>query len=120
MQQWTEQEFVGRDFTDEDFAGLATERVVFTECDFTSADLSRSTHAGSAFRNCRFRRTALWHSTIRYCSLLGSTFEECRLRPIACEEVDFSRPARRRPVRVPVPGNLAGRGGPSQSGAAGR
>lgn len=90
MQQWTDREFIGHDFTDEDLADLRTERVVFTECDFTSADLSRSIHAGSAFRNCLFRRTALWHSTFQYCSFLGSTFDNCRLRPLVCVEVDFS------------------------------
>lgn len=90
MEHWADQEFIGRDFGDEDLAGLTTERVVFTDCDFTSADLGSSTHVGSAFRNCLFRRTALWHSIFRYCSFLGSTFDDCRLRPIVCDEVDFS------------------------------
>lgn len=87
---WSDQEFAGRDFRDEDLAGLRTERVVFTECDFSGANLTESMHLGSAFRNCRFVRTTLWHSTFRQCSLLGSTFEDCRLRPIVFEDVDFT------------------------------
>lgn len=87
---WFDQEFAGRDFRDEDLAGLRTERVVFTECDFSGANLTESIHLGSAFRNCRFVRTTLWHSTFRQCSLLGSTFEDCRLRPILFEDADFT------------------------------
>ena len=90
MQHWTDLDLDGRDFRDEDLAGLRTERCVFTGCDFGGANLAESVHLGSAFRNCRFLRTALWHSTFRNCSLLGSTFEDCRLRPIVLDEVDFT------------------------------
>lgn len=85
-----DREFDGRDFRDEDFGRLHTERVVFTECDFSGVDLSESEHVGSAFRNCTFRRTSLWHSTFRHCSFLGSTFVECRMRPLTPVEVDFT------------------------------
>jgi uncharacterized protein YjbI with pentapeptide repeats len=87
---WTEEEFVGRDFRDEDLSRLRTERVVFDDCDFSGVDLSESSHVGSAFRNCRFRRTTLWHSTFKHCSLMGSEFTECRLRPLVLVEVDLT------------------------------
>ncbi len=87
---WTEREFVGHDFRDEDLNRLRTERVVFTECDFSGVDLGESEHVGSAFRNCTFRRTMLWHSIFRHCSMLGSVFAECRLRPVTLVEVDFT------------------------------
>ncbi|MFN8071528.1 MAG: pentapeptide repeat-containing protein [Mycobacterium sp.] len=87
---WLDTEYVGADFTEQDFSELTTQRVVFTDCDFSGADLAYSVHAGTAFRNCCFRRTTLWHSNFRYCSFLGSTFDECRMRPLLCEEVDFS------------------------------
>jgi len=90
MSQWSDREFTGHDFLDEDLSGLRTERVIFTECDFGGATLAESVHLGSAFRNCRFLRTTLWHSTFRNCSMLGSTFEDCRFRPIVCDEVDFT------------------------------
>lgn len=90
MSHWSDREFTGHEFSDEDLSGLHTERVVFTECDFGGADLAESVHLGSAFRNCRFVRTTLWHSIFRHCSMMGSTFEDCRLRPIVCEEVDFT------------------------------
>ena len=69
---WTEREFVGHDFRDEDLSGLHTERVVFDGCDFSGVNLTESEHTGTAFRNCRFDRTTLWHSTFRNCSMLGS------------------------------------------------
>lgn len=87
---WTEQEFVGRDFRDEDLNRLRTERVVFDECDFSGVDLGESEHLGSAFRNCTFRRASLWHSTFQHCSLLGSVFTECRMRPLKLVEVDLT------------------------------
>jgi uncharacterized protein YjbI with pentapeptide repeats len=87
---WTDREFVGRDFRDDELGRLRTERVVFTECDFSGVDLAESEHTGSAFRNCVFRRTSLWRSTFRYCSLLGSVFTECRLRPLTLVEVDLT------------------------------
>ena len=87
---WTEKEFVGHDFRDDDLSRLHTERAVFTECDFSGVDMSESEHVGSAFRNCTFRRTSLWHSTFRHCSLLGSVFTECRMRPLTLVEVDFT------------------------------
>ncbi len=87
---WTDQEFDGRDFRDDDLRRLSTERVVFTECDFSGVDLSESVHVGSAFRNCKFRRASLWHSTFRHCSFLGSVFTECRMRPMKLVEVDFT------------------------------
>ena len=87
---WTEREFDGHDFRDEDLSRLRTERVVFTECDFSGVDMSESEHVGSAFRNCTFRRTSLLHSTFRHCSFLGSVFTDCRMRPIKLVEVDFT------------------------------
>ena len=87
---WTETEFVGHDFRDDDLSRLRTERAVFTECDFSGVDMSESDHFGSAFRNCTFRRALLWHSTFRHCSLLGSVFTECRMRPLTLVEVDFT------------------------------
>ena len=87
---WTEREFDGHDFRDEDLSRLRTERVVCTECDFSGVDLSESEHVGSAFRNCTFRRTNLLHSAFRHCSFLGSVFTECRLRPVTFVEVDFT------------------------------
>jgi Pentapeptide repeats (9 copies)/Pentapeptide repeats (8 copies) len=87
---WTEREFDGHDFRDDDLSRLRTERVVFTECDFSGVDMSESEHVGSAFRNCTFRRTSLLHSTFRHCSFLGSVFTECRMRPIKFVEVDFT------------------------------
>ncbi|MFG1930370.1 pentapeptide repeat-containing protein [Mycobacterium sp. NPDC048908] len=87
---WTEREYDGQDFRDEDLSRLRTERVVFTECDFSGADLSESEHVGSAFRNCTFRRTSLLHSVFRHCSFLGSVFTDCRMRPIEFVEVDFT------------------------------
>ena len=39
---WTEREFVGHDFRDDDLSRLRTERVVFTECDFSGVDLAES------------------------------------------------------------------------------
>ena len=90
MQRWTDCEFSGRDFTDEDLSRLCTERAVFDECDFSGVNLAESQHRGSAFRNCTFRRTLLWHSTFQQCSMLGSVFVQCRLRPLTCDEVDFT------------------------------
>jgi len=88
---WTECEFVGRDFRDdEDLSRLQTERVVFTECDFSGVNLAESEHWGSAFRNCTFNMTSLWHSTFRQCSMLGSVFVRCQLRPVTFDEVDFT------------------------------
>jgi uncharacterized protein YjbI with pentapeptide repeats len=87
---WTEREFEGDDFRDENLSRLRTERVVFTECDFSGVDLSESEHVGSAFRNCTFRRTSMLHSVFRHCSFLGSVFTECRMRPITLVEVDFT------------------------------
>ena len=90
MESWIDQEFVTREFHDEDLGGLRTERVVFDGCNFSGANLSESVHAGSAFRNCTFARTTLWHSTFRNCSMMGSVFTECRLRPAIFDEVDFT------------------------------
>jgi uncharacterized protein YjbI with pentapeptide repeats len=87
---WTDCEFVGRDFRDDDLSRLRTERVVFTECDFSGVNLAESEHLGSAFRNCTFKLTALWQSTFRQCSMLGSVFERCRMRPLTLDEVDFT------------------------------
>jgi uncharacterized protein YjbI with pentapeptide repeats len=87
---WTDCEFVGRDFRDDDLSRLRTERVVFTECDFSGVNLGESEHLGSAFRNCTFNLTTLWHSTFRQCSMLGSVFVRCRLRPLTLDEVDFT------------------------------
>jgi uncharacterized protein YjbI with pentapeptide repeats len=87
---WTDCEFVGRDFRDDDLSRLRTERVVFTECDFSGVNLAESEHLGSAFRNCRFNLTTLWHSAFRQCSMLGSVFERCRMRPMTLDEVDFT------------------------------
>jgi uncharacterized protein YjbI with pentapeptide repeats len=87
---WTDCEFVGRDFRDDDLSRLRTERVVFTECDFSGVNLAESEHQGSAFRNCTFNMTMLWHSTFRQCSMLGSVFTRCRLRPLTLDEVDFT------------------------------
>ncbi|WP_422749263.1 pentapeptide repeat-containing protein [Mycobacterium sp. WMMD1722] len=90
MTEWSEREFVGHDFRDEDLSRLRTERVVFDGCDFSGVDMSESEHVGSAFRNCRFRRTTLWHSAFRHCSMLGSEFTDCRLRPVTVVEVDWT------------------------------
>jgi uncharacterized protein YjbI with pentapeptide repeats len=87
---WTDSEFVGRDFRDDDLSRLCTERVVFSECDFSGVNLAESEHSGSAFRNCTFNLTSLWHSTFRQCSMLGSVFVRCRLRPLILDEVDFT------------------------------
>jgi uncharacterized protein YjbI with pentapeptide repeats len=87
---WTDREFVGRDFRDDDLSRLRTERVVFTECDFSGVNLAESEHLGSAFRNCTFNLTTLWHSTFRQCSMLGSVFVRCRFRPLTLDEVDFT------------------------------
>jgi uncharacterized protein YjbI with pentapeptide repeats len=87
---WTDREFVGHDFRDDDLRRLRTQRVVFTECDFSGVDLAESVHLGSAFRNCNFRRASLWHSAFHHCSLLGSVFTECRLRPVELVEVDLT------------------------------
>jgi uncharacterized protein YjbI with pentapeptide repeats len=87
---WTDCEFVGRDFRDDDLSRLRTERVVFTECDFSGVNLAESEHLGSAFRNCTFNLTMLWHSIFRQCSMLGSVFERCRMRPLTLDEVDFT------------------------------
>jgi uncharacterized protein YjbI with pentapeptide repeats len=87
---WVDQEFVGRDFRDEDLSRLHTERVVFSDCDFSGVNLAESEHHASAFRNCKFERTMLWHSTFRQCSMLGSVFVQCRLRPATFDEVDFT------------------------------
>ena len=43
---WTDCEFVGRDFRDDDLSRLRTERVVFTECDFSGVNLAESEHLG--------------------------------------------------------------------------
>src|SRR5690349_11618848 len=88
--EWTEREFLGQDFRDDDLSRLRTERVVFDECDFRGVDLAESQHLGSAFRNCRFERASLWHSTLRQCSLLGSVFTDCRMRPLTLVEVDLT------------------------------
>jgi uncharacterized protein YjbI with pentapeptide repeats len=87
---WTDREFVGHDFRDDDLSRLRTERVVFTECDFSGVNLAESEHLGSAFRNCSFNLTTLWHSTFRQCSMLGSVFTRCRLRPLTMDEVDLT------------------------------
>ena len=87
---WTDCEFVGRDFRDDDLSRLHTDRVLFTECDFSGVNLAESEHRGSAFRNCMFNLTTLWHSTFRQCSMLGSVFVRCRLRPVTLDEVDFT------------------------------
>ena len=88
--QWTDREFVGHDFRDDDLSRLQTERVLFTECDFSGVNMAESEHRGSAFRNCTFHLTALWHSTFRQCSMLGSVFTRCRLRPLTLDDVDFT------------------------------
>ncbi len=90
VQQWTDCEIAGRDFTDDDLSRLRTERVVFTECNFSGANLAESQHRASAFRNCTFKRTLLWHSAFTHCSMLGSVFVQCRLRPLTFDEVDFT------------------------------
>ena len=54
---WTDCEFAGRDFRDDDLSRLRTERVVFTECDFSGVNLAESERQGSAFRNCTFKLT---------------------------------------------------------------
>jgi uncharacterized protein YjbI with pentapeptide repeats len=87
---WTDCEFVGRDFRDDDLSRLHTDRVLFTECDFSGVNLAESEHRGSAFRNCTFNLTTLWHTTFRQCSMLGSVFVRCRLRPVTLDEVDFT------------------------------
>jgi uncharacterized protein YjbI with pentapeptide repeats len=87
---WSDQQFSGDDFREQDLVGLNTERVVFDDCDFSGVNLAESQHLGTAFRNCRFRRATLWHSTFRNCSMMGSVFVECRLRPVTFDEVDFS------------------------------
>lgn len=93
---WTDCQFVGRDFSsrgpgrDDDLSRLRTERVVFTECDFSGVNLAESEHLGSAFRNCNFNLTTLWHSTFRQCSMLGSVFVRCGMRPLTLDEVDFT------------------------------
>jgi uncharacterized protein YjbI with pentapeptide repeats len=92
---WTDCEFVGRDFRDdEDLSRLQTHQVVFTECDFSGVNLAESEHQGSAFRNCTFNMTTLWHSTFRQCSMLGSVFVRCQLRPVLggndLRGIDFS------------------------------
>jgi uncharacterized protein YjbI with pentapeptide repeats len=74
--RWTDCEFVGRDFRDED--------------DLSRLNLAESEHQGSAFRNCTFSMTTLWHSTFRQCSMLGSVFVRCQLRPVTLDEVDFT------------------------------
>ncbi len=38
--QWTDCEFVGRDFRDDYLSRLQTERVLFAECDFSGVDLA--------------------------------------------------------------------------------
>jgi len=88
--QWTDREFVGHDFRDDDLSRLQTERVLFTECDFSGVNMAESEHRGSAFRNCTFHLTALWHSTFRQCSMLGSAFTRCRFRPLTLDDVDFT------------------------------
>ena len=88
--RWTDCEFVGHDFRDDDLSRLQTERVLFTECDFSGVNLAESEHLGSAFRNCTFHLTTLWHSTFRQCSMLGSVSTRCRLRPLTLDEVDFT------------------------------
>lgn len=90
MQQWSDSEFVGHVFTEDDLSRLHTERVVFTECDFSGTNLAESQHRGSAFRNCKFERTMLWHSIFTQCSMLGSVFVQCTLRPLTFDEVDFT------------------------------
>jgi uncharacterized protein YjbI with pentapeptide repeats len=87
---WTEREFVGHDFRDDDLSRLRTERVVFDECDFRGVNLAESEHVGSAFRNCNFERATLHHSTFRLCSMLGSVFTNARLRPLKLVEVDLT------------------------------
>lgn len=87
---WSDEEFTGRDFRDDDLSLLRTERVVFDECDFRGVDLTESEHAGSAFRNCRFERATLHHSTFRQCSMLGSVFTGARLRPLTLVDVDLT------------------------------
>ncbi len=84
---WTEREFVGHDFRDDDLSRLRTERAVFDECDFRGVNLSESEHIGSAFRNCTFERATLHHSVFRQCSMLGSVFSNCRLRPVSLIEI---------------------------------
>ena len=44
---WTEREFVGHDFGDEDLSGLHTLRAVFDGCNFSGATLSESEHTGT-------------------------------------------------------------------------
>ena len=108
LEHWTDREFVGHDFTDEDPLTCGPS-VVFTECDFTSADLSRSTHLGSAFRNCRFRRTTLCgtaHSDTarswdRY-SRIAACGPSCARRSTSVSRCWRGRSARRRSVAVPV------------------
>jgi uncharacterized protein YjbI with pentapeptide repeats len=90
LPRWVDREFDGHDFTDEDLAGLHTERTVFSACNFSGANLAESQHRASAFRNCTFQRTSLWHSSFAQCSMLGSVFVQCRLRPITFDEVDFT------------------------------
>src|SRR5918997_1543924 len=87
---WTEREFVGHDFCDEDLSRICTHRAVFDECDFRGVNLTESEHVGSAFRNCNFERATMHHSAFRQCSMLGSVFTHSRLRPLTLVEIDFT------------------------------
>ncbi len=90
---WTDCEFIGRDFRDDDLSRLRTERVVFTECDFSGGNLGESEHLGSAFRNrtlaldeVDFTLTALGGNDLR-----GIDFSGCRPREANLVEADLRK-----------------------------
>ena len=124
---WTEREFVGHDFRDDDLSRLRTERVVFTECDFSGVDTVRV----------RARRLGLPQLHVSSDHAVAQHFSSLQLArlgvhrmPAAAGDVGRGglhaggarrlRPARRRPVGLPAARSQPGGGRPAQGGAAAR
>ena len=87
---WTDCEFVGRDFRDDDLSRLRTERVVFTECDFSGVNLGRVRASRVGVPQLHVQPDDAVAQHFRQCSMLGSVFVRCRLRPLTLDEVDFT------------------------------
>jgi len=95
---WSDREFAGRDFRDEDLAGLRTERVVFTDCDFSGADLAvdftLAALGGADLRGvdlsgCRLRETSLVRADLREAILSGADLTGARTEGLRLEGADL-------------------------------
>ena len=96
---WTEREFDGHDFRDDDLRRLSTERVVFTECrmrpmklievDFTLAVLGGADLRGVDLSDCRMREASLVEADLRKAVLRRADLSGARLQNAKLDEADL-------------------------------